>query len=321
MANDFKYRADVVGKMVPPETVEGTPTAEQLEAWTKRAFQAQTSAAFMVVSDGEFRRHNLAKGIAERGASGAPPRLVADEAAFGLATLGKRAALKVSLPAPSDVVRQLGEAAAKNGTPFDAASVGAAAIKGVRAEIKSLLEAGVLYVQLNTSGYDRWLGPNAPAKALTEVRSAVMLDTEAVAGLDRPANARIGFRFGRTGQNPLWSVDGADEQAKLEALFSIPVDRLLIDFGLQPADFSALRAVPADTHVVLGLIDNTGKLKQGPEALMKQIDLAAKERDGGLLSLSPRGGFNAATGVTWMQQKDALEITTDTATRWWGFAM
>lgn len=320
MANDYKYRADVIGKLVPPEVIEGEPSAEQLDNWAKRALQMQTVAAFTVATDGEYKRHNHAAQIAANGAAGGGnPILAKLEAEFAVAVLGKRASVKVSLPSPSDIVRQLAEKAAKTGAAFDEAATAQAAVAGVRAEIKALIEAGVLYVQLNSGGYDRLLGASAPDHADELVKAAVALDRAALEGHDKPASVRFGFRFGRTGQLPVWSLNGAD-QARIESLFALPADRLLIDFGLQPTDFSVLQAVPANTHVVLGLLDNTAKLKQAPDMVLGQIDAAAKFRSGDLLSLSPRGGFNAANGVTWAQQKDVLEQVAEVVTRFWGFA-
>lgn len=320
MANDYKYRADVIGRMVAPETVEGDPSAEVLDAWTKRALQLQSITALPCGTDGEYRRHNLALALAQRGQNGEPPRLALDEAAFAISVAGKRLPLKVSLPAPSDVLRQVAEHAASSGEAFDPGAVAKAAVASVGAEVDALIAAGVLYIQLNTSGYDRWLGPSAGVDALGQIKHAAALDYELLAAVKRPDNVRIGFRFGRTGKTPVWSLEG-DEKAKLETLFALPADRLLIDFGLPPHDFSALRAVPDSTHVVLGLLDSSYKSKQTTDALMDQVDLAAKQRDGALLSVSPRGGFNAASGITWAQQKDVLEQTVEVATRWWGFAM
>ncbi len=319
MANDYKYRADVVGKLVPPETIEGEPNAEQLDAWAKRALQMQTVAAFTVATDGEYKRHNHAAQIAANGAAGGgAPILAKLEGAYAVSVLGKRASVKVSLPSPSDIVKQLGEKAAKTGAAFDAEATAQAAVVGVRAEIKALIEAGVLYVQLNSAGYDKLLGADT-AEATEQLNAAVALDRAALEGIDKPASVRTGFRFGRTGALPVWSLDGAGK-AKIESLFALPADRLLIDFGLQPTDFSVLQAVPGNTHVVLGLVDNTVKLRQAPDVVLGQIDAAAKFRPGDQLSLSPRGGFNAANGVTWAQQKTTLEDVLEVVTRFWGFA-
>lgn len=318
MANDYKYRADVVGKLVPPEVIEGAPGGEQLDGWAKRALQMQTMVAFTVATDGEYKRHNHAALIAANGAAGGgAPILAKLEGEYAVGVLGTRASVKVSLPSPSDILRQLAEKAAKNGEAFDHAAMAAAVVAGVRAEINALIAAGVLYVQLNASGYDHLIGPNAPEQAAKWVAMAVALDRAALENIDKPANVRIGFRFGRSGNAPVWSLD---DKAKLEQMFALPADRLLIDFGLQPSDFSVLQAVPGNTHVVLGLLDNTAKLKQSPDAVLSQIDLAVKYRAGDLLSLSPRGGFNAANGVTWAQQKDVLEQVVEAVTRFWGFA-
>jgi methionine synthase II (cobalamin-independent) len=317
MANDYKYRADVIGRLVPPESVEGAPTAEQLDSWSKRALQMQIHASLACGTDGEYRRHNLALALAERGRTGAAPQLVADEAGFALGVAGKRLALKISMPAPSDVVRQVAEHAASTGAAFDAEATGAAAVAALKAEIDALIEAGVLYVQLNTSGYDRFLGPDG---ALAPLQQAAALDASLLSQIKRPDNVRIGFRFGRTGKLPVWSLEGGG-LAKLETLFALPADRLLIDFGIGPSDFSALKAVTGNAHVVLGLLCSNYKNRQTTDALLNQVDLAAKERSGDLLSVSPRGGFNAASGITWAQQKDVLEQTVEVATRWWGFAL
>lgn len=301
MANDYKYRADPIGQLVSPETIEGPPTPEQLDGWTKRALGVQSVVALPVATDGEYRRSHLAAALVERGRTGAAPTLVAEEAAFALAST--KTPLKVSLPSASAVVKAVGG---------DPETTAAAAIKSLQAEAAALIAAGVAYVQFNASAYDDLLSEDLGAKLATYAA----WDHALISGIDRPSSVRIGVRFGRSGAAPMWTAGSA-----VETMFALPADRLLIDFGLDPKDFSVLSLVPAKADVVLGLIDNQCKTRQSTDGLLSAIDAAAKIIDGTRLALSPRGGFSAKNGVTWAQQRNALEQLVEAATSWWGFSL
>ena len=301
MANDYKYRADPIGLMVPPEVIEGTLTAEQLDTWTKRALAVQTAVGLPVGSDGEYRRSHLAAALVQRGLDGAPPALVADEVAFALAST--KMPLKVSLPSPSALVRTVAG---------DPETTAAAAIKSLGAETAALIAAGVAYVQFNASAYDELLSSGDDAK----LAAYATWDRALLASIDRPGNVRIGIRFGRSGAAPVWTAGSA-----AATLFALPADRLLIDFGLEPKDLDVLSSVPAGPDVVLGLLDNLCQAKQSSDSVLSTIDRAAKILDGTRLALSPRGGFSAKNGVTWAQQRNTLEQLVQAASLWWGFSL
>ncbi|MDE1150529.1 MAG: hypothetical protein PW843_28610 [Azospirillaceae bacterium] len=314
MANNYTYHADIIGALIPPEIAEA-PSSATVDEWVKRALIVQRAAGLAVVTDGEYRRHGLAEALLQRGLTDQPPALVDEEGAFLLraTNLG----VKVSLPSPASALHQL---AHKAGPGFDAAAAQAALAKAYAGEIDGLLAAGIAYIQFNGSAYAKLLDDESKPGALDAIKTAAAFDAAVLGAVTRPDKARIGFRIGRPGPNPRWPTGVVPEG--LQTLFNLPVDRLLLDIGCTDADFGFLAAVPADKLVVVGLIDSTRQQLEEQDIVLEAIDRAAAAVGDGLrLALSPRGGFQRDSGLTWDDQRRKLELLVDITLRWWGFAM
>jgi 5-methyltetrahydropteroyltriglutamate--homocysteine methyltransferase len=317
MANNYTYHADTVGLLLAPEAGDTTPSPAMLDEWIKRALIVQRTAGLGIMTDGELRRHGLAEALLKRGQDKLPPALVDEEAAFLLRSTNL--GVKISLPTPASALRQLAAKAKKEGRAFDEGAAAAALVASIRAEIDSLLAAGVAYIQLNGSVYGPLLDEETP-DSVDAIKRAAALDAEVLAGLQRPANARIGLRLGRPGPSPRWPQGAVTDG--LATLFQLPVDRLLLDIGALDADYGFLSTIPKDKLVVLGLLSTTSPELESQDAVLESIDRAAAAvGDGHRVALSPRGGFTRDSGLTWDDQRRKLELLVDIVLRWWGFAM
>ena len=299
MANTYKYRADHIGKLVAAVTASETGP----EAALKLLLSMQKSSGVAIASDGEVTRQNLAEALAARGAGGGAPRIYSDEAVptLKLATMP----VKVSLPTPSAALVYLARSAKG---PFDREASAEALATAIRAEAVALIQGGVPYIQFDGSAYADALEDNNSA-----FDSLLALDQRVLASISAPPEARIALRIGQR-HAMAWKTN-----ARTAALLSLPAHRFLLTFFGEPADFSILASVRSDADIVLGLIDNT--MSQGADALLNQIDGAAKIVDGDRLALSPQDGFSGAGQAAWDAQRRVLEQVADVATRWWGFAI
>jgi 5-methyltetrahydropteroyltriglutamate--homocysteine methyltransferase len=303
MANDYTYRADHVGGLLPPPALvearakyvrgeiarSGLQEAEN--AAVKSALDMQRSSGIAVATDGGFRRAEATAipldGNRLATIEGAPLRAAT------------RRPIKVAVPAArrSDTSEPLDRALAR------------AAV--VRKEIEALIAAGVDYIQLDAPGY--LLDPQ-------KLDELLELDTAALSGVQRPDNVRIAAYID-LGIEGAHSISG--HEALAERLFAeLPADRFLLPYdGTGAIDFAPLRLVPKDKIVVLGLVSATASALEDVDKLLGQIDLAAKSIDGDNLALSPVNGFAAGSEMSEAAQRRKLELVVDVATRWWGFAM
>ena len=325
MANEFTYRADHAGSLIPPpaliETramyargeIGATGLQEAENAAVKSAVEMQRSAGIAVATDGGFRRAEAAAVPLDGN------RLATSEAAF-LRTLTRRP-IKVAVPAAPRP--QASEPLTRALRRPDV----------VRREIEALIAAGVDYIQLDASGYAALFDSQQraalqaqgidPDRRLDEL---LKLDTSALSGIKRPSNVRIAVYLDPGAEDAFWrSISGYEALA--ERLFTqLPVDRFLLPFdGTSAVDFEPLRLVPKGKLVVLGLVSATTSALEDADKLMAQLDLAAKLIDGDNLALSPASGFAAAGKSSGQMsepdQRRKLELVADVATRWWGFEM
>jgi 5-methyltetrahydropteroyltriglutamate--homocysteine methyltransferase len=304
MANDYTYRADHVGSLLPPPALvearakrargEIAPGSlqEAENAAVKSALDMQRSVGIAVATDGGFRRGEAADPLDGK-------RLAATEAAPLRAAT--RRPIKVAVPA----ARRAGAS-----EPLAGALARAAIVKN---EIEALIAAGVDYVQLDAPGY-------AGSRNAQEIDELLKLDTAALSGIQRPDNVRIAAYIdpGIAGAH---SISG--HEALAARLFSgLPVDRFLLPYdGTGTIDFAALHLVPKGKIAVLGLVSATTAALEDVDRLMGQIDVAAKSIDGDNLALSPASGFSTAGKISEADQRRKLDLVVDVATRWWGFAM
>jgi methionine synthase II (cobalamin-independent) len=322
MANDYTYRADHVGSLIPPAALleaharhargeldaDGLRQAE--DAAITVALQMQKAVGIAVASDGEFRR-----------ASGSARPLDGDTLAKGEAAYLKaqaRRPIKVAVPA----------ARPSRAMPSEQGPESAVMVKR---ELESLIAAGVDYVQLDAPGYATLLNAQDRAALAAQgidperkLEDLLRLDATALSGLERPGHVRIAVHIHRADARGLSTA--ADCAAAAERLFNeLPADRFLLAFDAEDS-FDALRMVPKGKVVVLGLVSATTPTLEDVDALLARIDAAAKIIDGDALALSPSAGFamaasNDASQLTEADQRRKLELVADVATRWWGFAM
>jgi 5-methyltetrahydropteroyltriglutamate--homocysteine methyltransferase len=254
-------------------------------------------------------------------------RLAEDEANF--LTSHTDRPVKICLPSPGFLVSQLGQPK-KNESPYDGLSKVAEALGAIiRFEIEALFAQGVTYVQLDSPGYTKFLDE----KQRTRLREAgrdpdamlhemLTADATTLRDIRKPDNCRIGMHLCRGNQSSRWLSEGSYEPIAEQLFNLLPVDRFLLEFDDERSgDFSALRLMPKNKELALGLITTKSGILEDRDRMLGRIDAASKFVDGERLAVSPQCGFasDAESGnhLAWDDQRRKLELVVEVAKKWW----
>lgn len=195
-----------------------------------------------------------------------------------------------------------------------------------RAIIKSLMDAGCRYVQIDAPGFTAYV--DAPSMAEMRARGedpmanfARSLKAEAAVVTGFPG-VTFGIHLCRGNQRSMWHREG-NYDAIAERLFSeLPHDRFLLEYDSPRAgSFEPLRFVPKGKLVVLGLVSTKTPDLEKVDDLRRRIDAAAKHLPLDQLAISPQCGFASDVVGNLLgpdDQKRKLELVVDTARQVWG---
>ena len=198
----------------------------------------------------------------------------------------------------------------------------------VKAEISSLVEAGVDYIQVDAPRYSYYVDPRwrEHLRTLGEdpdamFQEAVEADRFCLEGA-QGENRTVAFHVCRGNNQSKWYAEGGYE-AIAERLFNtLPVDRFLLEYDTERAGtFEPLRFMPKDKMVVLGLVSSKEAALESGEYLVERIKEASAQVPLENLALSPQCGFaSTAAGnlLTEDQQWQKLEMVAAVSAQVWG---
>ena len=206
---------------------------------------------------------------------------------------------KVTLPSPTLFANLWSPTASTDAYPTLDAFM-ADVVDVLRDEVRELVRLGCGYIQLDAPHYPLLIDPQW--RAFYEARGwplerwltyGIELDN-AVIDAGRPAT--FGFHLCRGNQLSRWLVAGEYDPIAGPIFGGVRADRLLLEYDDERSgSFDALRLVPDDKTVVLGLVTTkTSQLESAAELearLTQATALIDKER----LAISPQCGF--ATSV------------------------
>lgn len=195
-----------------------------------------------------------------------------------------------------------------------------------REMIRSLVEAGCRYVQIDAPSYTAYVD----APSLEEMRQwgedpmknlarSIEADNEVLRLFD---GVTFGIHLCRGNQRSMWHREGSYD-AIAEMLFNeLRHDRLLLEYDSPRAGtFEPLRFVPKGKVVVLGLVSTKVSELETVEQLKRRIDEASKFIALDQLAISPQCGFASdvvGNLISEDDQKRKLEIVVETARQVWG---
>ena len=246
-----------------------------------------------------------------------------DEYRFVSGAAGKPA--KVSLIGPDRIVQRFDYQKSKS-VYWSLDDFIADVVRIEREMIRSLVDAGCRYVQIDAPSYTAYVD----APSLDEMKErgedpmknllrSIQADNEILRLFD---NVTFGIHLCRGNQRSMWHREGSYD-AIAEALFGgLRHDRFLLEYDSPRAGtFEPLRFVPKDKTVVLGLVSTKVAELEKVDDLKRRIDEASKFIALEQLAISPQCGFASdAVGnlISEDDQKRKLEVVVETARQIWG---
>jgi 5-methyltetrahydropteroyltriglutamate--homocysteine methyltransferase len=243
-----------------------------------------------------------------------------------LAALTRRTP-KMTLPAPSAFHFFRFNAPADRAVYRDEDVYWSDLIEVYRAEIAALGAAGCRYLQLDEVPLAMLCDPSireqvkdlgdAPERLVAkyvEVLQRVLAD--------RPKGMTLGLHLCRGNFRSRWMASGGYEPVAEQLFNEVPVDAFFLEYDSERAgDFSPLRHVPANKHVVLGLVSTKRAELEAPGGLRRRIDEAARYMPMERLALSPQCGFASVAGGNLLnedEQAAKLRLVVEVAAATWG---
>jgi 5-methyltetrahydropteroyltriglutamate--homocysteine methyltransferase len=199
----------------------------------------------------------------------------------------------------------------------------------MKQDFATLASDGAQYIQLDAPRYSYYVDPKwrewiesemgqEPEAALDE---AIRADNACLEAARKPG-VILAIHLCRGNNRSHWYAEGGYD-AIAEKLFGmLKVDRFLLEYDDERAGtFEALRLVPKDKIVVLGLITTKKPELEKGDDVVKRIHEAAKYFPLENLTLSPQCGFaSTAEGnlLTEDEQWAKLRLVVETARKVWG---
>lgn len=234
---------------------------------------------------------------------------------------------KVTIPSPTMLHFRAGregisEAAYPDMDAFFA-DVGAA----YRAEVKSLADAGLRYLQLDDTNLaylcddtqrenarKRGLDPDdAPRLYASLINSAIS---------EAPDDMVTGVHLCRGNFRSSWAAEGGYEPVADIMFNELDVDAFFLEYDdPRSGDFAPLRFLPKGKFVVLGLVTTKLGELESRDDILRRIDEAAKFAPIDQFCLSPQCGFSSTVhgnDIQWEQQRAKMELVMDVAKEVWG---
>ncbi|MDR2988388.1 MAG: cobalamin-independent methionine synthase II family protein, partial [Nocardiopsaceae bacterium] len=243
--------------------------------------------------------------------------LAAEEFTFvrACANLDEGRQVKVTLPSPTLFANLWSPERSSGAYPtLDAFMADVVTI--LRDEVAELVRLGCSYIQLDAPHYPLLIDPTW--REFYEARGwpmqrwlsyGVELDN-AVIEAGRPAT--FGFHLCRGNQLSRWLVAGDYAPIAGPIFGAIKADRLLLEYDDERSGtFDALRLVPDDKVLVLGLVTTKTSRLETDQVITGRLKQAAAVIDAGRLAVSPQCGFAtsaAGNAITPEAQRAKLEL-------------
>ncbi|MCP3853629.1 MAG: 5-methyltetrahydropteroyltriglutamate--homocysteine S-methyltransferase [Actinomycetia bacterium] len=196
-----------------------------------------------------------------------------------------------------------------------------------RAEIEALGAMGCTYLQLDEVPLAMLCDPDIQDRVRARgtdpdqlIATYIERFNEAVSS--RPDAMTVGMHLCRGNFRSRWMASGGYGPVAERLFNGLDVDAFFLEYDSERAgDFSPLDHMPADKHVVLGLVSSKSPELEAQDALRNRIDEAAQHMSMDHLCLSPQCGFASVAGgnlLTEDQEIAKLDLVVRTAELAWG---
>lgn len=195
-----------------------------------------------------------------------------------------------------------------------------------REELAELGALGASYVQLDSVDFPLLCDPERRDEIAArgyDVERLIdrYIATTNAALADRPAGMTVGMHFCRGNNQGKWLGEGGYEYVAERVFTGLELDAYFLEFDSPRAGgFEPLRFMPADKHVVLGLVSSKTPVLEDKDKLRRRVDDAARYVSLDRLSISPQCGFASVelgNPVTFDDQRKKLELVVEVARMVW----
>ncbi|HEY4747282.1 MAG TPA: 5-methyltetrahydropteroyltriglutamate--homocysteine S-methyltransferase [Steroidobacteraceae bacterium] len=234
---------------------------------------------------------------------------------------------KITIPGPCALHFRGGDAAVTAHAYRDVEEFWNDTVAAFRAELHALAAAGCTYVQIDETAFAKFGDPDVQAALAARGDDWSRLIDTYIAVTNRvlqdlPASLHIGMHLCRGNRGGHWHAEGGYD-AVAERLFNrLAIPCFFLEYDSQRAgDFAPLRHVPADKHIVLGLVSTKTAALEHKDDLKRRLDAAGRYVDIAHLSVSPQCGFaSVAEGnpIPPRAQEDKLRLIVALAHEIWG---
>jgi 5-methyltetrahydropteroyltriglutamate--homocysteine methyltransferase len=196
----------------------------------------------------------------------------------------------------------------------------------LRDEVAELVRLGATYIQIDAPHYLLLLDPDLRAfyegQGWTIDRwlsQGIVLDNALMDGFPE---VTFGIHLCRGNQGSRWLTAGGYEDFAEPIFRGIRAQRFLLEYDdARSGSLEALRSMPSDKIVVLGLVSTKTPRLEGIEVLTDRIHEASRFVSLERLALSPQCGFASSilgNAITIDDEERKLRIISETASRVWG---
>ena len=204
-----------------------------------------------------------------------------------------------------------------------------------KAEMQSLANEGVRYIQIDAPRYSYYLDPKwrrfieeqmgvDPEQALDE---AIRVDNFCIEGAraGAPSDAPlVAIHLCRGNNRSQWYAEGGYDPIAEKIFNQLNVDAFLLEYESERAGtFEPLRFVPRGKTVVLGLVSTKLPQIESEAQLLRRIEQASKYVPPEQLGLSPQCGFASVLEGNLLTEDDQwrkLDLVVQTARKVWNDA-
>jgi 5-methyltetrahydropteroyltriglutamate--homocysteine methyltransferase len=196
-------------------------------------------------------------------------------------------------------------------------------------DIRILVTSGISYLQIDAPRYSYYLDPKWTARMAKELRvdpsqmlTASLNADNACFAAARHAGTTLAIHLCRGNNRSHWYAEGAYDAIAERLFHELAVDRFLLEYDDERSgSFEALRLVPKEKVVVLGLVSSKRPELESKEDLLRRINEAARFLPLEQLAISPQCGFASTMEGNLLTEKEQwakLQLVVDVAREVWG---